>query len=118
MRSRIGLRAIAAMQAAVMLLGMAALAHHRASGPHAAWMASAADLDAAAAASGASDGAAGDRHDCLLCRADHARYVPAAPPALVAFSAGAPLAPGAPPDGAAPAAAVDLLTAPKTSPPV
>jgi hypothetical protein len=113
-RSRIGLRAIAAFQAGVLLLALAALAHHRAAGPHAAWLAPASD--AAMAAPAASEPAAGDRHDCLLCRAGHARWLPDAVAPVIVRPRGAHIARIAPPD-AAPAAAVDLLTAPKTSPP-
>jgi hypothetical protein len=116
-RSRIGLRAIAAFQAGVMLLALAAVAHHRAAGPHAAWMVPAAQCDAAAAP-GDSERTAGDRHDCLLCRAGHARWIPDPVVPAIVSPYGARVARIAPPDGAAPAAAVDLLTAPKTSPPV
>jgi hypothetical protein len=116
-RSRIGLRAIAAFQASVLLLALAALAHHRAAGPHAAWFAPAATCDAAVATPAASERAAGDRHDCLLCRAGHARWLPDAVAPVIVRPRGAHVARIALPDDAAPAAAVDLLTAPKTSPP-
>lgn len=118
-RPRFGQRAIATVQAVVLLLALAALSHHRAVGPHAAWVAPSAVSAAAMAAPVGADRAHADPHACSLCRAAHARYVPDAIAANVVRTREARVARIPPaPAGAAPAPAVDLLTAPKTSPPV
>lgn len=107
------MRAVAAFQVGAMLLALAVVGHHRATGHGEPRIAASGDAGTLLAAASAAD-----RHDCQLCRASHVRYVAGAAVPTIECRLPSHVATIAYPEGDAPVLVASWLIAPKTSPPV